>query len=102
MTTTLHKPKLKSRVAIKLTKSKPKVTKARKPARAVPKAVADRKKVTGRKLKKSITALPKGKIKPALKPKNEKAGPLKGLKNKQKKVIYKKPEPTKAIQKRLR
>ncbi len=52
MATALTKPKLKSRVAIVLTRGKSKPTVKRKPARAIPVAKAEAKKVSGRTMKK--------------------------------------------------
>jgi RNA polymerase sigma factor (sigma-70 family) len=54
MATALTKPKVKSRIAEKLTRQKSKTTpRKRKAARAVPVAKADRKKVSGRKQQKA-------------------------------------------------
>ena len=58
MATALTKPKLKSRVAVVLTRGKSKPAAKRKPARAIPVARADAKKVSGRTMKKKSGKTP--------------------------------------------
>jgi|GEM_PF-21063 len=89
MTTTLSKPKVKSRVAAKLTTGKSKPARKRKPARAIPVAKADKKKVTGRKKQKAaLSTKSRQKIKnhvaPGKSAKNKKAArqPLKPVNKK--------------------
>jgi len=72
MATALTKPKVKSRIAEKLTRNKPKPARKRKAARAIPVAKADKKKVTGRKLQKDTSGKPVPKIKGSLTPRHDK------------------------------